>query len=253
MIIVAHRGASAYAPENTLAALREASRRGAHMAELDVRRTADGEFVVMHDPSLRRTTDAAVVYPHRRPWRVEDFTLDEIRRLDAGSWFGPAFAEERVPTLQEALAVLRQDGLGALVELKVRRRDPGTARRLAERIAADPYWRGTGEMGRLVVQSFDWMTLRLLGEHLPGLRTAVLGKTYGRVGLRKVARYASQVNPHHRRVSAPYVRHVHEHGLTMFSWTVNTDSAIRRAIRDGVDGIISDYPDRVQSHLTMAA
>ncbi|GLU47728.1 glycerophosphodiester phosphodiesterase [Nocardiopsis ansamitocini] len=253
VIVVAHRGASAYAPENTLAALREAHRRGAHMAELDVRQTADGEFVVMHDPTLRRTTNVAEVYPNRRSWRVADFTLAEIRRLDAGSWFGPEFAGEQVPTFLEALAVLERAGLGALVELKVRRRDPATADRLAALIGADPYWHGHGEAGRLILQSFEWTTLKRLARRLPDVRTAVLGKTYGSFGLRRVARYAHQVNPHHLRVSAPYVRHVHEHGLTMFSWTVNSHSAIRRAIRDGVDGIISDYPDRVTGHLTVAA
>ncbi|GAA3754135.1 glycerophosphoryl diester phosphodiesterase [Spinactinospora alkalitolerans] len=253
MIIVAHRGASAYAPENTLAALREAHRRGADMAELDVRQTADGAFVVMHDPTLRRTTNAGAVFPERRPWRVCDFTLAEIRRLDAGSWYGPAFAGEPVPTLEEALETLKDNGLGALVELKVRRRDPAAALRLIGRIAADPHWRGAGADSRLILQSFDWTALRGIAEHLPGARTAVLGTTYSRLALRRVARYASQVNPHHLRVSAPYVRHVHEHGLTMFSWTVNTDSAIRRVIRDGVDGIISDYPDRVAGHLAVAA
>ncbi|RCV52011.1 glycerophosphodiester phosphodiesterase [Marinitenerispora sediminis] len=253
MIVVAHRGASAYAPENTLAALREAGRRGAHMAELDIQQTADGEFVVMHDATLRRTTNVSEVFPDRRPWRVCDFTLAEIRRLDAGSWFSAAFAGEGVPTLDEALQTLKDCRLGALVELKVRRRDPAAARRLADRVADDEHWRTAGAQGRFILQSFDWVTLRWITDLVPEMRTAALGKTYSRFALRRVARYASQINPHYLRVSAPYVRHVHEFGMTMFSWTVNTDYAIRRVIRDGVDGIISDYPDRVVDHLATAA
>ncbi|MUL42560.1 hypothetical protein FZ103_15495 [Streptomonospora sp. PA3] len=252
MIVVAHRGASGHAPENTLAALRLARERGADMAEIDVRQTADGAFVVLHDASLRRTTDVAEVFPRRRSWNVGDFTLEEIRRLDAGSWFGAEFAGERVPTLQECLEVLRDQGLGALVELKVQRRDREMARRLAEELRADPHWRAAGAQGRLILQSFDWVTLRAMAGDVPGLHTAALGKTYGRYGLRRIARYARLINPHHLRVSAPYVRHVHAQGLAMFGWTANNPQAIRRLIRDGVDGIITDYPDRVHSTLPAA-
>ncbi|MBV2363264.1 glycerophosphodiester phosphodiesterase [Streptomonospora nanhaiensis] len=253
MIVVAHRGASAYAPENTLAALRAARERGADMAEIDVRPTADGAFVVMHDSTLRRTTDVADVFPERRTFNVADFTLAEIRRLDAGAWFGPGFAGERVPTLHESLEVLREEGLGALVELKVHRRDRdrAMARRLAEELSTDPHWREAGAEGRLILQSFDWVMLREIAAAAPALHTAALGKTYGRLGLRRIAQYARLINPHHLRVSAPYVRHAHAQGLAMFGWTANNDQAIRRLIRDGVDGIITDYPDRV--HRTLLA
>src|SRR5690625_4265485 len=180
MIVVAHRGASGYAPENTLAALRLARERGADMAEIDVRQTADGALVVLHDASLRRTTDVAEIYPHRRTWNVRDFTLAELRRLDAGSWFGARFAGERIPTLQECLQVLREEGLGALVELKVQRRDRALAHRLAGEIRTDRHWCEAGAEGRLILQSFDRVVLRGMAGDVPGLHTAALGKTYGR-------------------------------------------------------------------------
>ncbi|GAA3726003.1 glycerophosphodiester phosphodiesterase [Salinactinospora qingdaonensis] len=254
MIVVAHRGASAYAPENTLSAMCEARRRGADMAELDVRQTADGEFVVMHDPTLRRTTDAPERFPERRPWRVADFTLAEIQTLEAGSWYSPEFAGEPVPTLREALQTLKANGLGALVELKVDRKDPLAARRMARCLAEDPHWnRTSGERPRLIVQSFDWVTMRELGRGFPETPVAVLGMARRRYGLRRVARYAAQVHPHYLRVSEPYVRAAHTHGLAVFSWTVNTAAAIRRVIGNGVDGVISDYPDRVAEHMAVAA
>lgn len=252
MIVVAHRGASGHAPENTLAALRLARERGADMAEIDVRQTADGALVVLHDASLRRTTDVAEIYPHRRTWNVRDFTLAELRRLDAGSWFGAGFAGERIPTLQECLQVLREEGLGALVELKVQRGDRALAHRLADEIRTDRHWREAGADGRLILQSFDWVILRGMAGDVPGLHTAALGKTYGRYGLRRIAQYARLINPHYLRVSAPYVRHAHDQGLSMFGWTANNHPAIRRLIRDGVDGIITDYPDRVHSTLLAA-
>src|SRR5690349_20560695 len=95
--VVAHRGASHVAPENTLSALRSALAAGAEMVEVDVRRTADGALVLLHDQSLMRTTDVEVLYPSRAPWRVQDFTLDEICGLDAGAWWSPTYAGESVP------------------------------------------------------------------------------------------------------------------------------------------------------------
>ncbi|MGZ5366562.1 glycerophosphodiester phosphodiesterase family protein [Aeromicrobium sp.] len=99
--VVAHRGSSGVAPENTLAAIRQAHRQHADVVENDIQRTSDGELVIMHDTNLVRTTDVEKVFPERAPWNVRDFTLVEIKRLDVGSWFDPAFAGERVPTLRE--------------------------------------------------------------------------------------------------------------------------------------------------------
>lgn len=87
--VIAHRGASAYAPENTLAAIDKADDLGFRWVENDVQRTKDGQLVVIHDDSLTRTTDVEEVFPGRAPWKVKDFTAAEIAQLDAGSWFSP--------------------------------------------------------------------------------------------------------------------------------------------------------------------
>ena len=84
---IAHRGASSLAPENTLAAARKALDLGADMWELDVQMTADGELVILHDNTLKRTSNVETIFPVRRPWRVHQFNLNEIRQLDFGSWF----------------------------------------------------------------------------------------------------------------------------------------------------------------------
>jgi len=111
---VAHRGASAYAPEHTMAAYRLAIEQGADYVEQDLQITRDGVLVCLHDLTLERTTDAEDVFPDRhrvehgrKTWPVSDFTLAEIRRLDAGSWFDRRFAGERVPTWQEAIDLVR--------------------------------------------------------------------------------------------------------------------------------------------------
>ena len=114
---VAHRGASAYAPEHTLAAYRLALEQGADFVEQDLAVTRDGVLICLHDPSLERTTNVEDLFPSRfteieyegkkrRVWLANDFTLEEIKRLDAGSWFDPKFAAERVPTFDEAVALI---------------------------------------------------------------------------------------------------------------------------------------------------
>lgn len=126
--LVAHRGASAYAPEHTLAAYRLAIEQGADFVEQDLAVTRDGVLICLHDPSLERTTNVEEVFPNRsrvinyegkniRVWLANDFTLAEIKRLDAGSWFDPKFKGERIVTFDEAVALIRGKA-GLFPELK---------------------------------------------------------------------------------------------------------------------------------------
>lgn len=118
VLVIAHRGASAYAPQNTVAAAREAVSRGADALEADIRQTRDGHLVALLSPSLAPTTNIEQVFPQRRPWQVESFTLAEVRRLDAGSWFGPEFAGDRVPTLSELADALDGSDVKMIVDVK---------------------------------------------------------------------------------------------------------------------------------------
>lgn len=239
VVNVAHRGASAYAPENTLAALALAREQGAGMFEIDVRQTSDHELILMHDSTLERTTDAEEVYPDRSPWRVEDFTLDEIRALDAGSWVSPAYRGERVPTLEEALEAMRDSGLGLLLEIKEPHLYPGIEARVAAELLHDPYWL---EPGRTVVQSFDWASMRTFHAIIPDVPVGLLGKPATR-DLPALASYADQINPSHAALTRDYVHRVHEAGMRVFTWTVDDPETMRRLISWGVDGIITNKPD----------
>src|SRR5687767_7633355 len=126
--VVAHRGASAYAPEHTLAAYRLALEQGADFVEQDLAVTKDGILICLHDPTLERTTNVEELFPDRssmvtwegktaRSWLANDLTLAEIRRLDAGSWFDRKFAGERIPTFDEAVALIKGKA-GMFPELK---------------------------------------------------------------------------------------------------------------------------------------
>ena len=240
---VAHRGASAYAPENTLPALRKAIARDADRVEFDVHRTRDGALVLLHDATLERTTDVRRVFPSRAPWRVQDFTHAELMRLDAGSWMSREYAGERIPTIEEAFHVLALGGCGALVELKSPRMQPGIVDEVATAATAAARRRGDQQHGpRITVQSFDHQAMRRFGEVASGVGVGLLG-TPAPVRLPELATWATQVGSHHHRVSRPYVDTVQGLGLHCFVWTVNRAASMRRALDLGVDGVITDRPD----------
>ncbi|MFG1943810.1 glycerophosphodiester phosphodiesterase [Nonomuraea sp. NPDC048826] len=232
---VAHRGASAHAPENTIGAFRLAARMGADLFELDVRETRDHALVLMHDTTLARTTDVESVYPERAPWRVSDFTLKEIRRLDAGSWFGSAFKGARVPTLREALRAMRRTGLGLLLEIKAPHLYPGIERRTALELRRS--WEGP-----LVVQSFDWDAMRAFHGLMPEVPVGLLG-TPPAGELPGLASFAVQINPPYRDLTPGYVRAIHAHGMQVFTWTADDPVVMRRLAAYRVDGIITNRPD----------
>jgi len=241
VLTIAHRGASAYSPENTLTAIRQAVELGADLVEVDVQRTRDGALVLAHDPELGRTTDAARVLPRRAPWRVADLTLDEVRRLDAGAWFSPAYAGTRIATLEQALDLLAGTGTGLLLEVKRPALHPGIAADVAAALRSRP-------LGRVVVQSFDHEVVRDVARRTPGVPVGLLGHPPVR-RLPALAEWASQVNPRHRRASRAYVDAVHAAGLECLVWTVDQQADIRRVLDLGVDGVISNRPDVVRRAL----
>ncbi|RJL34547.1 glycerophosphodiester phosphodiesterase [Bailinhaonella thermotolerans] len=240
---VAHRGASAYAPENTIPAFRLAKDMGADLYELDVQETRDHALVLMHDTTLARTTDAEEVFPDRAPWRVKDFTLAEIRRLDAGSWFGPEYAGVPVPTLGEALRAMRGSGLGLLLEIKAPHLYPGIERRVAAELRRHPSVTRPDPRGRrLIVQSFDWASMERFHREIPRVPIGLLGSPPAG-DLPRLAAFADQINPRHTELTGEYVRQVHAYGMEVFTWTVDDPAAMRRALAHRVDGVITNKPD----------
>ena len=234
VLTIAHRGASAYAPENTLAALRTAVEMSCDLAEVDVQRTRDGVLVLVHDTDLRRTTG--------RRTSVSGVTYAELSRLDAGSWFSPAYAGEPVPTLDQAIDVLDGTGTGLLLEVKHPARYPGIAADVARTLQAR---RGYLESGQCLVQSFDHGVMRDLARLQPGTPIGLLGHppVHRLPGL---ATWATHVNPRHRRTTAAYVAAVHAAGLSCLAWTVDDDADLRRTLALGVDGVITNRPDVLQ-------
>ncbi|MFP5252916.1 MAG: glycerophosphodiester phosphodiesterase [Actinomycetes bacterium] len=248
---VAHRGASVAAPENTLAAVRAAAVLGADMVEVDVRRTRDGALVLLHDATLTRTTDAAQVLPGRGPWRIADLTLDEVRRVDAGRAHSRVHAGEAVPTLADLLDLAGDLGLGVQLELKSPSAYPGIVGDLLEELRAWTLRHAGRRRPPVVVQSFEVVALKELAARAPQVRLGVLG-TPPLSHLPVLAGWAHQVNPRHVTVDRAYVDRVHELGLECLVWTVDRAWAMRRAVRLGVDGVITNRPDLLRSVLEEA-
>ncbi|MFC3995353.1 glycerophosphodiester phosphodiesterase [Nocardiopsis sediminis] len=241
---VAHRGGSAYAPENTLAAIDAAHEHDATAVEIDVQRSKDGELVVVHDTTLARTTDVEEVFPDRSPYNVADFTLAEIQRLDAGSWFGAEFDGEPLPTLEQALDRLGEHRTGLFLEIKSPELYPGIEDDIAETLKAKPGWASENASGgqRLVIQSFDRASAERSQELLPSVPHGILGRV-DEAQIETYAAWADMINPNHTGIDAAYVDRVHEAGMDVVAYTVNEPDDMRAAIGKGVDGIISDYPD----------
>ncbi|WAZ20985.1 glycerophosphodiester phosphodiesterase family protein [Streptomyces cinnabarinus] len=250
-VVLAHRGASAYAPENTLAAVDKAAELGIQWVENDVQRTKDGALVVLHDDNLMRTTDVEEVFPDRAPWKVKDFTAAEIARLDAGSWFGPAYAGARVPTLERYLRRVERNHQKLLLEIKNPVLYPGIERQTLKVLANEGWLDREHVTGRLIVQSFGADTVRTVHDLKPAVRTGFLG-TPNVADLPEYAEFTDQINPAHGSISTGYVAAVHAftgpHGtpLEVFTWTVDTAADARRVAGYGVDGIITNKPDVVR-------
>lgn len=239
MLNLAHRGASAYAPANTLAAFRLAEELGADGVELDVHLSADGAIVVIHDFTVDATTDG---HGH-----VRDMTLAELKRLDAGSWFDPRFAGERIPTLEEVV-----EALGTHMVLNIELKALGLRSQGLEQAVVDLVHRHD-IAPRTILSSFNPLVLwrlRRLDPALPRglLYDASLPLPLRRAWLRPLVRPAA-LHPHHSLVHARSVTWAHAGGYRVHTWTVDEPTEMRRLIELDVDGIITNRPDVLQREL----
>ena len=239
-LIVAHRGASAEAPENTLAAFELAWKQGAGAVEGDFRLSADGEIVCIHDPDTARVAGKRLV--------VAESTLPELQRLDVGSWKGERWKGSRIPTLGEVLQVL-PGGKPLLIELKT---GPEIVHPLAEVLRAAPV---TEE--QIVLISFNEEVVRSARRLLPGVTVNWLTKVgvnptgNRRPSVAEVVTVLRRTGAHgvglgaHWTITRGYVRVIREAGFAVHVWTVDRPRSARRYARMGVASITSNCPARL--------
>jgi glycerophosphoryl diester phosphodiesterase len=270
---VAHRGASAYAPEHTLAAYRLALEQGADLVEQDLAVTRDGVLICLHDASLERTTNVEDVFPSRfteleiegktrRAWLANDFTLEEIKRLDAGSWFDATFAAEKVPTFDEAVALVKGKA-GFFPELKTPEIYAGRDVRFEALVAAalDKHrLRGAGADPKspVILQTFGEESARTLARIKVGVPVVLLVERGDGWDAARVGQWAGVVHglgPAKAIVlkNPAFVRWAHDAGLTVTPYTFRSSNPggfadVRAEMAHylytlGVDGVFTDNPD----------
>jgi glycerophosphoryl diester phosphodiesterase len=231
MLIIAHRGASGNAPENTLAAFRKAVALGATFIETDLQLSRDARFVAIHDATVNRTTNGQGA--------VHDMTLADLRKLDAGSWFGSEFAGERIPTLEEILEFSKKNDVVFYLEIK-----PGAA--WGGEHALIGALRDSGEIPRAVVISFDAAIVLSLRKIEPTLMTGLLYDGQIENPLEKAVEIgARQLAIRGDLVTPALIAQAKKKDLQVVCWTVNHPAHMRMLAAAGVDGIMSDYPDRL--------
>lgn len=219
---IAHRGASAYAPENTIAAFELAIEMGADAIETDVQCSSDGRLVLFHDSLLDRTSDGRGL--------VTSQTLEELQRLDIGGWFGPEHAGTRILELGTAL-----DHFLEKIPLVLEIKDPA---------AALPMMSAIPRTDRIEITSFDWDAVLSARNQAPGFRFGFLTPRFDTAEIERCFEAGlQQICPHANSVSADVVAEAHRQGLDVRAWGVSERTQID-VLRDaGVDGTTCNWPD----------
>lgn len=220
-LVIAHRGASAYEPENTLRAVERALELGADLIELDVRLSRDGHVVVIHDERVDRTTNGKGY--------VKDMTLDDLKGLDAG-------LGEKIPTLGKVLDLVKGRA-GLIVEIKA----PEAVEKVVQTIEEKRMVR------EAIVSSFDPHAVKRVKELNSDIKTCVLCSFHPLEAIRLTLKARAEIlYLDHRYIDTDAVVEAHKHGLTIYSWATDDPNEAKRLIKIGVDGITTNKPDLLQ-------
>jgi glycerophosphoryl diester phosphodiesterase len=235
VLAIAHRGFSGAAPENTMTAFKKAIDLGVDMIELDVHLSKDGQVVVIHDDTLNRTTNGK--------GKVASYTLNELKQLDAGSWFESQFSREWIPTLKEVLELSRGR---TLVNVELKKGDLGqyTIMDLADRSLNEVKKMGMEE--QVIFSSFDPSPLGGIKERNPRIQVTFLyNKPW--TSLQEVIgdRPFFILTCRKSVLTQAHISKAHQEGIKVNVYTLNMEEEIEQFLHWGIDGIITDYPDRL--------
>jgi len=239
-IVIAHRGASAYAPENTLPAFVKAVEMEAEMIELDVLISKDKVPVVFHDAKLGKKSNGSGL--------VSDYTLSELKKLDAGSWFSEEFAGTKIPTLDEALKYAKNK-ISVNIEIKTEavtdQYDGGVVQKSIELVKKH------GLQQYVIFSSFDYRAIKQIKTHAPEISAALLyeeNQSDKKSPSQLTAEYKTDAfNCSYRQLSKKWMKSLKKSGIPVFVYTVNEEKRMEKLIRQGVTGIFSDKPDLLKT------
>jgi glycerophosphoryl diester phosphodiesterase len=236
VLVLGHRGALGHAPENTMASFELGLELGADLLEMDIHMSHDGELIVMHDAEVSRTTDGHGM--------IHDLALAEIKKLDAGAWFGDRFRGQRVPTLPEVLAWAK-NRIPLVIEIKGSPHPaPGIEEAMVEVL------RDHDMLDEVMAISFHHTSVKRVKELEPKLATGILfsGHLVDTVGVAKAA-LADSVRPKWSYWTAELVEEVHAAGLTAHAWNANDEKRAEYLVGLGIDCIGTNYPERLRAYL----
>ena len=250
---IGHRGASGYAPEHTIPAYDLALEQGADYIEIDLQMTADGVLVAMHDKTLNRTADAPEGVPERYcRGLVSKKTLDQIKMCDAGSWFDPEFAGEQIPTLEE---IFQRYGTSVNYYIETKNPDasPGMEEELLRLMDQYGLTQPAAENWQVLIQSFSAESLMKIHELEPSLPLIQLywagtSKSIQR-DLEAASAYAVGIGPYKKDVDAELIAAAHDLCLAVHPYTVNETAEMEELVALGVDGMFTNFPDRLEAVL----
>ncbi|MGH7302009.1 MAG: glycerophosphodiester phosphodiesterase [Candidatus Rokuibacteriota bacterium] len=234
LMVIAHRGASSYAPENTFAAFDLAIRLGVRHIELDVEATSDGHIVVIHDDAVDRTTDGS--------GPVTSHTLAALRALDAGSWFGAQFAGERIPSFDEVLS--RYKGR-VHIHTEIKGRSTYLSQRTADLV------RQHGMVEQVTITSFQKARLEEIRACAPELPAGWLVAEVSDTTIAQARELGlCQICPRADSITEELVRRLHAAGFVVRAWGVATEALMRQVAQAGADGMTVNFPDKLIAYLS---
>ncbi|MFC4402593.1 glycerophosphodiester phosphodiesterase [Gracilibacillus xinjiangensis] len=255
IVNIAHRGASGHAPEHTIEAYEMGERMGADYIEIDLQMTKDGQLVAMHDPEVNRTTNEIGL--------VSEYTLNDMKELDAGSWFNQAYPDKAqesferltIPTLHEVFERFGADA-NYYIEIKQSNESPGMTDSLIHTLKEYELI-PTEREGAVIIQSFSKESLQEIHEIEPDLPIIQLisfnqPAEISSQELTEIKKYAVGLGVNYRYINESFVKDVREAGLLLHTYTVNEQKDMRQLLGWGVTGIFTNYPDRLSEVLGTA-
>ncbi|KTT80992.1 glycerophosphodiester phosphodiesterase [Mammaliicoccus sciuri] len=229
---VAHRGVPSLAPENTMISFKRAIEFNIDVLEIDIHRTIDGELVVIHDPTMNRTSLEKGV--------ISKLTYEALKKYDVGKWIGQAYIGEQIPLFQDVLKLIKDTHIKLLIEIKQPENYPNIEVDIITKIKQHDI-----PHNQIMIQSFNRKSIQKINILWPEIELGVLIKKKDRFiskrAIKKIGEYANYINPNYKIVTIRFVKVAHASLLKILPYTVNDKHTAQKMLAMGVDGLISDY------------
>jgi glycerophosphoryl diester phosphodiesterase len=243
LTLVAYQGGGGFAPENTVSAFANSVKHKPDQIQVDVRLTFDGVPVLVHDGDLQRTTNIAKIYPKRRNDPISSFTYEELKKLDAGSWFDARFAGEPIARLHDVLGYTYPYGIGISIFPQDMAETPGLGAAISDELNSDARWAELLEAGQIEFGSSDLETLRTMAALQPKAKTLWAPTEPSSGSLTQNAEWVDEIGQEYQGFEPSEAVPVHNSGMAVALFGVDGPDGLSDSLTSGADKIFTDYPD----------